>query len=148
MSSRIAQNLTTPRGHGRRDGETKQVNLSTLLVSCASVKGTKAPANILIHKLILIMCAFLLCLTPIIMIITSLLLTTTIIIIMMVIKVIHMLILIMAVFFLCWTPILTYNLLAAFELMGQVTPSQVLQPLLLVGFINSDLSSMSLDLVT
>ena len=25
MTSRIAQNLTTPRGHGRRDGETKQV---------------------------------------------------------------------------------------------------------------------------
>ena len=35
-------------------------------------------------------------------------------------QVIHMLILIMAVFFLCWTPILTYNLLAAFELLGQV----------------------------
>ena len=37
-----------------------------------------------------------------------------------------MLILIMAVFFLCWTPILTYNLLAAFELLGagnSFTPS-------------------------
>ena len=34
MSSRIAQNLTTPRGHGRRDGETKQVEFSC---SCASV---------------------------------------------------------------------------------------------------------------
>jgi len=33
-------------------------------------------------------------------------------------KVIYMLILIMAVFFLCWTPILTYNTLAAFELLG------------------------------
>ena len=31
MTSRIAQNVTTPRGHGRRDGETKQVNLSSLL---------------------------------------------------------------------------------------------------------------------
>ena len=91
MSSRIAQNLTTPRGpqnvltprgHGRRDGETKQVNFSKLLST----------------------------------------------IIIMLIKVIHMLILIMAVFFLCWTPILIYNLLAAFELMGQVTPYQVPQP--------------------
>ena len=34
------------------------------------------------------------------------------------VKVIYMLILIMAVFFLCWTPILTYNTLAAFELLG------------------------------
>ena len=25
LSARIGQNLTTPRGHGRRDGETKQV---------------------------------------------------------------------------------------------------------------------------
>ena len=33
-------------------------------------------------------------------------------------QVIYMLILIMAVFFLCWTPILTYNTLAAFELLG------------------------------
>ena len=33
-------------------------------------------------------------------------------------QVIHMLILIMTVFFLCWTPILTYNLLAAFEMLG------------------------------
>ena len=31
MTSRIAQNVTTPRGHGRRDGETKQVNLPSLL---------------------------------------------------------------------------------------------------------------------
>ena len=42
----------------------------------------------------------------------------TTIIVIMVTKVIYMLILIMAVFFLCWTPILTYNLLAAFELLG------------------------------
>ena len=32
MSSRIAQNLTTPRGHGRRDGETKQVDFPILLL--------------------------------------------------------------------------------------------------------------------
>ena len=32
MSSRIAQNLTTPREHGRRDGETKQVDFPILLL--------------------------------------------------------------------------------------------------------------------
>ena len=44
--------------------------------------------------------------------------STSTIIVIIVIKVIYMLILIMAVFFLCWTPILTYNTLAAFELLG------------------------------
>ena len=33
-------------------------------------------------------------------------------------QVIYMLILIMVLFFLCWAPILTFNLLAAFELLG------------------------------
>ena len=32
MSSSIAQNLTTPREHGRRDGETKQVDFPILLL--------------------------------------------------------------------------------------------------------------------
>ena len=49
MSSRIAQNLTTPRGHGRRDGETKQVEFSIILyIFLSSLK--------VIHMLILIMC--------------------------------------------------------------------------------------------
>ena len=37
MTSRIAQKLTTPRGHGRRDGETKQVNLSSFQPRCTTI---------------------------------------------------------------------------------------------------------------
>ena len=53
-------------------------------------------------------------------ILNSQLLNHQFIIITLLAQVIHMLIFIMVVFFLCWTPILTYNLLAAFELMGEV----------------------------